>query len=136
MACTSQSVLNSCLLVRVAGQGSGPLTTPNVTEQDARKVAEAARETEWRLPSFGKEMFLGRYRLDLLYPQPDPDPDMAEKGEAFLAKLPAFLEERVHPLQNERDRKIPADVVQGLKDLGTLGLQIPAAHGRGGAPPR
>src|SRR2546422_8447230 len=129
MACTSQSVLNSCLLVRVAGQGSGPLTTPNVTEQEARKIAEAARETEWKLPSFGKEMFLGRYRLDLLYPQPDPDPDMAEKGEAFLAKLRAFLEERVDPFQIERDAKIPDDVVQGLKDLGTLGLKIPEEYG-------
>jgi alkylation response protein AidB-like acyl-CoA dehydrogenase len=105
------------------------LTTPQVSEQEARKVAEAARETEWRLPSFGKEMFLGRFRLDLLYPQPDPDPDMVEKGEAFLAKLRAFLEERVDPFQIERDAKIPDDVVQGLKDLGTLGLKIPEEYG-------
>jgi alkylation response protein AidB-like acyl-CoA dehydrogenase len=105
------------------------VTDTHVTEQEARKVAEAARETEWRLPSFGKELFLGRFRLDLLHPQPRPDPEMAEKGEAFLAKLRAFLEERVDPFQIERDAKIPDDVVQGLKDLGALGLKIPEEYG-------
>jgi hypothetical protein len=30
-----------------------------VSEQDARRVAEAAREAEWTKPSFGKELFLG-----------------------------------------------------------------------------
>lgn len=40
-----------------------------VTEQEARRVAEAARETEWSKPSFVRELFLGRLRLDLI----DPD---------------------------------------------------------------
>jgi alkylation response protein AidB-like acyl-CoA dehydrogenase len=101
----------------------------NVSEQEARKVAEAARETEWKLPSFGKELFLGRFRLDLLYPEPVPDPDAVEKGEAFLAKFRAFLEERVDPFQIERDAKIPDDVIEGLKELGTLGLKIPEEYG-------
>ena len=37
-----------------------------VSEQEARKVAEASRETEWRSPSFLRELFLGRSRLDLV----------------------------------------------------------------------
>jgi hypothetical protein len=105
------------------------VATTHVTEKEARKVAEAARETEWQLPSFGKELFLGRFRLDLLYPQPEPDPEMVKKGDAFLAKLRAFLEERVDPLQIERDAKIPDDVIEGLKQLGTLGLKIPEEYG-------
>jgi hypothetical protein len=100
-----------------------------VTEQEARKVAEAARETEWKLPSFGKELFLGRFRLDLLYPQPEQDPEIAKKGDAFLAKLRDFLEERVDPFQIERDAKIPDEVLQGLKDLGCLGVKIPEEYG-------
>jgi alkylation response protein AidB-like acyl-CoA dehydrogenase len=105
------------------------VTTAHVTEQEARKVAEAARETEWKLPSFGKELFLGRFRLDLLHPQPKPDPEMAKKGDVFLEKLRAFLEERVDPFQIERDAKIPDDVIQGLKELGCLGLKIPEEYG-------
>ncbi len=105
------------------------MSTTNVTQQEARKVAEAARETEWQLPSFGKELFLGRFRLDLLYPQPQLPADRAEAGEAFLAKLRAFLEEKVDPFQIERDAKIPDDVVQGLKDLGAMGMKIPEEYG-------
>ena len=105
------------------------MSTTNVTEQEARKVAEAARETEWTLPSFGKELFLGRFRLDLLYPQPQLPADKVEAGEAFMAKLRAFLEEKVDPFQIERDAKIPDDVIQGLKDLGAMGMKIPEEYG-------
>ncbi|MGH8999745.1 MAG: acyl-CoA dehydrogenase family protein, partial [Acidimicrobiia bacterium] len=101
----------------------------HVSAEEARKVAEAARETEWKLPSFGKELFLGRFRLDLIYPEPEPDPDMVERGEAFLSKVRAFLEERVDPFQIERDAKIPDDVIQGIKDLGLLGMKIPEEYG-------
>ena len=41
-------------------------------EQEARDVAEASRETEWSGPSFVRELFLGRFRLDLIHPQPCP----------------------------------------------------------------
>ena len=45
----------------------------NVSEKQARDVVEAAREAEWKLPSFGKELFLGHFRLDLIHPQPRLD---------------------------------------------------------------
>ena len=68
-----------------------------VSEKEARDVAEAARETEWTLPSFGKELFLGNFKLDLIHPQPKLDPAAVEKGEAFIGRLKAFLEEHVDP---------------------------------------
>src|SRR3954469_14466781 len=101
----------------------------NVSEQEARQVAEAARETEWTLPSFGKELYLGNFRLDLIHPQPQQDPASIEKGEAFLATLREFLETKVDPLQIERDAKIPDEVVQGLKDIGALGMKVSEEYG-------
>jgi alkylation response protein AidB-like acyl-CoA dehydrogenase len=100
-----------------------------VSEKEARQVAEAAREAEWKLPSFGKELFLGNFRLDLIHPQPKLAPDAVEQGEKFLAELRTFLENKVDPLQIERDAKIPDDVVGGLKELGALGMKIPTEHG-------
>src|SRR3954464_5013886 len=100
-----------------------------VTEQDARKVAEAARQVEWEKPSFGKELFLGHFRLDLISPHPRPSEEDRRKGEAFLAQLQAFLDERVGPLQIERDSKLPDDVIEGLKELGALGMKIPEQYG-------
>ncbi|MEA2280394.1 MAG: hypothetical protein QOK21_1001, partial [Solirubrobacteraceae bacterium] len=101
----------------------------NVSEKEARQVAEAARETEWKLPSFGKGLFLGDFRLDLIHPQPRLDAAAVEKGEAFLARLRAFLEADVDPLEIERDAKIPDSVIQGLKQLGALGMKTPAEYG-------
>jgi hypothetical protein len=38
--------------------------TTQVSEKEAREVAEAAREVDWKLPSFGKELYLGNFRFD------------------------------------------------------------------------
>jgi alkylation response protein AidB-like acyl-CoA dehydrogenase len=105
------------------------VATKQVSEKEARQVAEAAREAEWKLPSFGKELFLGNFRLDLIHPQPKLSVEATDKGEKFLAELRTFLENKVDPLQIERDAKIPADVLEGLKDLGALGMKIPTEYG-------
>jgi alkylation response protein AidB-like acyl-CoA dehydrogenase len=97
--------------------------------QQSKQVAEASRETEWTRPSFGKQLFLGDFRLDLIHPQPELDPAAVEKGEAFLASLRAFLAERVDRQRIEREAKIPEDVIQGLEDLGALGMKIPEQYG-------
>src|SRR5215204_7135278 len=100
-----------------------------VTERQAREVAEAAREREWKLPSFGKELFLGNFRLDLISPQPRLDAAATEKGERFLARLREFLVAEVDPLEIERDARIPERVLDGLKELGALGMKVPERYG-------
>jgi alkylation response protein AidB-like acyl-CoA dehydrogenase len=101
----------------------------NVTEAEARRVAESAREAEWKLPSFGKQLFLGEFRLDLIYPQPGLEAETAQKGEDFLQKLRAFLEGEVDPMQIEREAKIPDSVVEGLKRLGAFGMKVSEEYG-------
>jgi alkylation response protein AidB-like acyl-CoA dehydrogenase len=100
-----------------------------VTEREARQVAEAAREQEWKLPSFGKELFLGNFRLDLIHPQPRLDAAAIDKGERFLATLREFLESEVDPLQIERDAKIPDQVVEGFKRIGAFGMKVSEEYG-------
>ena len=106
-----------------------PLAEDGVTERDARKVAEAARETEWRSPSFGKELFLGRFRLDLVHPLPPADPDQEARGATFLASLRDFLEREVDGAAIERDAQIPDQVLRGLADIGCLGMKIDTEYG-------
>jgi alkylation response protein AidB-like acyl-CoA dehydrogenase len=101
----------------------------DVTEREARQVAEAAREQEWKLPSFGKELFLGNFRLDLIHPQPKLDAAAIEKGERFLATLRQFLVDEVDPLRIERDSKIPDEVVEGLKRIGAFGMKVSEEYG-------
>jgi alkylation response protein AidB-like acyl-CoA dehydrogenase len=101
----------------------------NVSEKQAREVVEAARESEWKLPSFGKQLFLGDFRLDLIHPQPRLDPEAVEKGERFLARLRVLLESEVDPLEIERDAKIPDRVMNGLKKIGALGIKVSEEYG-------
>jgi alkylation response protein AidB-like acyl-CoA dehydrogenase len=101
----------------------------NPTYEESKQVAEASRETEWKLPSFGKELFLGSFRPDLIHPQPAEPAEATAKGEAFLAQLRAFLTDKVDPFQIEREAKIPDEVVEGLKELGCLGMKIPEEFG-------
>jgi len=100
-----------------------------VSEKEARQVAEAARESEWKLPSFGKELFLGNLELGLIPPQPRLDATAVERGERFLADLRAFLESEVDPLEIEREARIPDHVVDGLKRIGALGMKVPEEYG-------
>jgi alkylation response protein AidB-like acyl-CoA dehydrogenase len=98
-------------------------------EREARKVIEATREAEWRKPSFGKELFLGRFRLDLIDPLPEPDPERAAKGAEFMAKLHAFMSAEVDGQQIERDARIPDEVLRGLAGLGAFGMKIDEKYG-------
>ena len=100
-----------------------------VSEKEARQVAEDARESDWKQPSFGKELFMGNLRLDLIHPQPKLDPEAVEKGETFLAKLRDFLQNEVDPAQIERDARIPEHVIEGLKEIGALGMKVPEQYG-------
>jgi hypothetical protein len=95
----------------------------------SRQVGEAARETEWRKPSFGKELFLGRFRLDLIEPWPRPDPQQVAKAEGFLDKLASFVRDNVDNAQIERDGRIPDDVIRGLAELGAFGMKIDEKYG-------
>jgi alkylation response protein AidB-like acyl-CoA dehydrogenase len=99
----------------------------DVSEKQSRQVAEAARESEWRKPSFGKELFLGRFRLDLLDPWPaaQPRPD----AEEFLAKLEAYVRSEVDGAQIEREARIPDEVFHGLAELGAFGMKIDKKYG-------
>ncbi len=99
------------------------------TEKEARDVAEAARETEWQYPSFVKELFLGRFRLDLIHPHPERHDPEEEAGAAeFMGKLRGFLE-RFDSDEIDRTGEIPEVLVQELRNMGAFGIKIPREYG-------
>jgi alkylation response protein AidB-like acyl-CoA dehydrogenase len=102
---------------------------PLASEQEAREVAEAAREKEWQAPSFVRELFEGSFRLDLVHPFPAPDPADLERARPFMERLDRFLRERVDSDRIDREGKIPEDVIQGLRDIGAFGIKIPTEYG-------
>ena len=103
--------------------------TELATEQEAREVAEGAREQEWQAPSFVRELFEGSFRLDLVHPFPSMDPADLERARPFMERLERFLAERVDSDRIDREGKIPAEVIQGLRDIGAFGIKIPQEYG-------
>ncbi|HEU4828014.1 MAG TPA: acyl-CoA dehydrogenase family protein [Gemmatimonadales bacterium] len=106
-----------------------PTATPLATEQEARQVAEDAREKEWESPSFVREMFEGKYRMDLVHPFPEVDPAEVDRARPFMERLEAFLRDKVDSDRIDREGKIPPEVVEGLRQLGAFGIKIPEEYG-------
>ena len=99
------------------------------SEKEARDVAEAARETEWEHPSFAQELFLGRFRFDLVHPHPViDDPEEAERARPFFGRLRDFLE-RFPSEEVDRTGEIAESYVQELRDMGAFGIKIPKEYG-------
>ncbi len=105
-----------------------PEPVRQVTEAESRKVAEESRETEWKQPSFMREMFLGNFRIDLIHPYPAPKLDSPEFVE-FYGKLQAFLRDEVDPVAIDEGEDYPEPVIDGLRRLGAFGLKIPKEYG-------
>ena len=100
-----------------------------VSVDEAREVAEAAREQEWASPSFVRDLFLGKLRMDLIHPYPEQAPDEVARAKPFLDKLERFLREDVDSDRIDREGEIPLDVIDGLKKLGAFGIKIPREYG-------
>ncbi len=100
-----------------------------ISADEAREVAEAAREQEWAAPSFVRDLFLGKLRMDLIHPYPEQDPDEVARAKPFLDKLERFLREEVDSDRIDREGEIPERVIQGLRDLGAFGIKIPLEYG-------
>jgi len=117
-----------------ATTGADPAADPStdapvqVSEAQAREVAEAARDTEWTRPSFAKQLYLGDFDLSLIHPHPRPTAAEAAPGEEFLARLEAYCETLDGRLI-EREAKVPDDYLGGLADLGVFGMKVPEAYG-------
>src|SRR2546428_497590 len=100
-----------------------------VSADEAREVAEAAREQEWAAPSFVRDLFLGKLRMDLIHPYPEQDPEEIRRAQPFLEQLERLLRETVDSDRIDREGEIPDAVVQGLRALGAFGIKIPREYG-------
>jgi alkylation response protein AidB-like acyl-CoA dehydrogenase len=105
------------------------LEAPLATEEEAREVAEAAREKEWQAPSFVRQLFEGSFLLQLVHPFPEIDPEEEARARPFLDRLERFMREEVDSDRIDREGKIPPEVVRGLQEMGAFGIKIPEEFG-------
>ncbi|MEM1205746.1 MAG: acyl-CoA dehydrogenase family protein [Acidobacteriota bacterium] len=100
----------------------------HVTEEEAMKVAEGSRQTEWKQPSFMRELFLGNFRLDLIHPYPLEGEERPEFT-AFFNALKEFMRDHVDSEGIDASGEYPEEVVDGLRKLGAFGMKIPKEYG-------
>ncbi|MEE8137418.1 MAG: acyl-CoA dehydrogenase family protein, partial [Thermoanaerobaculia bacterium] len=91
-------------------------------------LAEAARETDWKQPSFMREMFLARFRLDLIHPYPWQREERPE-FESFYRAFTEFVRNEVDSVEIDTTGEYPEHVIEGLRKLGAFGMKIPKEYG-------
>jgi alkylation response protein AidB-like acyl-CoA dehydrogenase len=101
---------------------------PEITERESLKVAEASRQKEWEKPSFMRELFLGRFRLDLIHPFPLAG-EWRPEFKAFYEKFRAFLQNEVDSAEIDRTGEYPPKAVDALRKMGAFGMKIPTKYG-------
>ncbi len=98
-------------------------------EKASLEVAEGARETEWTQPSFVAQLFMGRFRTDLISPYPLQSPEDKLIGDEFMGRLESFLKANLDPDEVDRTGDLPQKVIDGLAKLGCWGMKIPKEYG-------
>ncbi|MDX1577601.1 MAG: acyl-CoA dehydrogenase family protein, partial [Gemmatimonadota bacterium] len=101
----------------------------HVSEAEARKVAEAARETDWTGRTFVRNLFLGNLRMDAIEPYPDPEDFISDRAREWTEDLRVFLRDEVDSDAIDRDGRIPQEVIDGLAERGAFGIKIPTEYG-------
>ena len=105
------------------------MATQSSAKDQAMELAEAARETEWKFPSFTAEMFRGNFRWDLLHPYPEQDAADKQIGDELIAKIRVVLEENLDPIEVDRTGEYPMQVLEELAKIGVFGMKIAPEYG-------
>ncbi len=98
-------------------------------KRQALEVTEAARESEWKHPSFALELFQGRFRHDLVFPYPLQDADDAAKGDEYIAELRQICADKVDADEIDATGEIPDEAIEAFAKAGAFGIKIPTEYG-------
>lgn len=93
-------------------------------QRAALELTESARDAASEKGSFAANLFMGRHELDRVLPFPAQSHEDRDQGDAFLARLDAFLRANVDPDEIDRTGEIPDAVIEGLAKLGAFGIKI------------
>jgi acyl-CoA dehydrogenase family protein 9 len=80
------------------------------------------------LPSFSKGLFSGVLLDDLLFPYPKMDKEEAENLAMMQDSFKKFAEDLIDAEKMDKEAKMPEEVLDGLKEMGFLGMNIPEEY--------
>lgn len=97
-------------------------------QRAALELAESSRDTR-ELSGFAASLFDGAPDFSMIFPFPVQSEEDRKKGDVFLERLSAFLQEKTDPDTIDREGEIPDGVFSGLAELGAFGIKIPQKYG-------
>lgn len=80
-------------------------------------------------PPFGKGLFLGEFDPNVLAFPEVLDKERLQTLEELIVPVEKFFEESVDSKKIDIESKIPKETLDGLKELGLFGQQIPIEYG-------
>ncbi|HKN47672.1 MAG TPA: acyl-CoA dehydrogenase family protein [Candidatus Polarisedimenticolia bacterium] len=84
------------------------------------------------MKSFMKSLFSGRLEAGMVFPYPRRDTEADETLRLVLESFRGFAKDHLDGGAIDRRGTFPIEVVQGLKELGMLGMTIPEPYGGSG----
>ncbi len=79
--------------------------------------------------SFARGLFHGAIEEGFVFPWPEVPATEKDAVHPLLDRVRRFFDTRVDPAEIDRQERIPAEVIEGLRSLGCFGLMVPKAHG-------
>ncbi len=98
------------------------------SEEESRRVAEQARQSDWEGRGFLRDLFLGRFDVGLIHPFPAGGPERPG-FRTFYDAMEAFLRDEVDSAAIDQTGEYPKAVLDGLRRLGAFGMKIPTEYG-------
>ncbi|XP_063283035.1 complex I assembly factor ACAD9, mitochondrial [Pelobates fuscus] len=79
--------------------------------------------------NYAKGLFLGSINKNQVFPYPEISKDELEEINQFVAPVEKFFNEEVNSKKIDETANIPRETLEGLKNLGLFGIQIPEEYG-------
>uniref|UniRef100_A0A3B5Q2V7 Complex I assembly factor ACAD9, mitochondrial n=1 Tax=Xiphophorus maculatus TaxID=8083 RepID=A0A3B5Q2V7_XIPMA len=98
-------------------------------KQTLRAQQRRTIRTHPRSLAYAKDLFLGQINKAEVFPYPEIGNDELEEVKQFVAPVEKFFNEEVDSAKIDREAKIPAETLNGLKELGLFGIMIPEEYG-------
>jgi acyl-CoA dehydrogenase family protein 9 len=103
------------------------LTKEQLAQQ--QKQAEELLFSGPQTLGFAKGLFFGHFNAPLLFPYPVLRPDEQTVIDQAVAEVRRFAREKIDAVAIDRDADIPQSVIDGLGQLGVLGMTAPKEYG-------
>lgn len=95
----------------------------------ALEVAEGARDTRSDRESFGRNLFMGMFRPEMLHPFPEQSDEEKAIGDDLVDRVADYLKGNLDPEEVDATRTVPDEVVKGLAEMGMFALKVPKEYG-------